>query len=285
MSINPLGMPRHLAMATLGAACLISLGAAAHAQTQSLYDEIKARGTLNAGVRYDYPPFGSVDKDNKPIGFGPAIAAEVAKRMGVKVNYVQILSENRIPMVTGGHVDAEFATTTETVQRNQVVDFTIPYIWDSVSIIVRKDSDVRTIKDIQPPKVMGATRGSNNIPIFKDNVPNGIVTQFDDYNQTVLALKLKKIDAIVINRVTGLSFIRNEPTLEIRSDFYPDPVGIMVHQNDSKWRNFLNFTLQKMYEDGTYQKIFKETVGGDVNFQLFSEKTLQPGIEKWNGKP
>jgi polar amino acid transport system substrate-binding protein len=198
---------------------------------------------------------------------------------------VQVISENRIPMVTGGHEDAEFATTTETVQRNQVVDFTIPYIWDSVSIIVRKDSDIHDIKDIQPPKIMGATRGSNNIPIFKDRVPNGNVMQFDDYNQTVLALKLKKIDAVVINRVTGQSFIRNEPTLEIRSDFYPDPVGIMVRQNDSKWRNFLNFTLQQMYADGTYQKIYKKEIGGDVNFQLFSEKTLQPGIEKWNGKP
>jgi len=247
MSVNLIGLLRHLAAVALGAACLVSVGAPARAQSQSLYDEVKTRGVLNAGVRYDYPPFGSVDKDNKPFGFGPAIAAEVAKRMGVKVNYVQILSENRIPMVTGGHVDAEFATTTETVQRNQTVDFTIPYIWDSVSIIVRKDSDIQNIKDIQPPKVMGATRGSNNIPIFKDNVPNGIVTQFDDYNQTVLALKLKKIDAIVINRVTGLSFIRNEPTLEIRSDFYPDPVGIMVRQNDSKWRNFLNFKIGRAH--------------------------------------
>jgi polar amino acid transport system substrate-binding protein len=278
-----IGFSRHAMLAVLGVLCLLTLDIAARAE--SLYDQIKARGVLNAGVRYDYPPFGSIDDNNQPVGFGPAIAAEVAKRMGVQVHYVQVISETRIPMVTGGHEDAEFATTTATVQRNQAVDFTIPYLWDSVSIIVRKDSDIKDITDIKPPRIMGASRGSNNIPIFKDKVHDGVVMQFDDYQQTVLALKLKKIDAIVINHVTAQTFVSKDPSLEIRSDFYPDPVGIMVRQDDSRWRNFLNFTLQKMYEDGTYQKIYKETIGGDVNFQLFSEKTLQPGIEKWDGKP
>ncbi len=284
MSLKMSGVSRGIAATIISMGCLVTLGVSARAE-DSLYDQIKARGVLNAGVRYDYPPFGSVDQNNKPVGFGPAIAAEVAKRMGVKVNYIQVISETRIPMITGGHEDAEFGTTTETVQRNQQVDFTIPYIWDSVSIIVRKDSDLKEITDITPPKTMGATRGSNNIPIFKDKVPNGLVTQFDDYNQTVLALKLKKIDAIVINHVTGQAFVAKDPTLELRGDFYPDPVGIMVRQNDSKWRNFLNFTLQKMYEDGTYQRIYKETIGGEVNFKLFSDKVLQPGLEKWDGKP
>ena len=150
------------------------------AQAESLLEEIKKRGVLRAGVRFDYPPIGYIDKQGKNAGFGVDIAQAFAEKLGVKVEYVQVTSKTRIPLIVNRRIDAEIGASTPTRRRDEVADWSIVYLWDLGVILVRK-GDGMNIKDYGPPKVAATTQGSVFEKLFYEAVPNGKMKLFQEY--------------------------------------------------------------------------------------------------------
>src|SRR5688500_10626825 len=73
----------------------VSLGYAQ--ELKSTLSAVRERGKLLAGVRFDYPPFGTIDKDGKPVGYGIDVAKAMAEKLGVGIEFIQTTSQNRIP--------------------------------------------------------------------------------------------------------------------------------------------------------------------------------------------
>jgi polar amino acid transport system substrate-binding protein len=243
----------------------------------STYDKIVQSGVLKAGVRFDYPPLGSVDSNGNPAGFGPDLAAEFAKRLNVKLQLVEENSHTRVPLLLNGSFDLEIGPTSPTVEREKVIDFTIPYLWDSGVPLVRQGESLNAA-DYGPPKKVGVTQGSFFVDLFKAVRPDGQFTTYQEYGDAVAALKQKRIDAVLMNRTNAIYIVQNTPGLAIGKPFVSLPLGIMVRQNDSKWRNWVNWTLQRMWKDGTYKKIYRKSFGEDPDFPMWSSNQLQPGI-------
>jgi len=255
----------------------VSFAPIASAQTESTLDKIKRTGVFLAGIRYDYPPVGSVDDAGKPTGFGPALAKIFADKLGVKVQYVQVTSKTRIPLLQNGSIDADIGPTTPTVERNQVVDFTIPYVWDGASFVVRKGSSVN-IKDYGPPKKIATVQGSQFVNYVKELVPNAEFVIFQEYPEALTALNNHKVDAVATNHFSGVTYTKKYPDLVVGNDYFKDPWAIGIRQDDTKWRNFLNFTMQEMWKSGEYQKLFAQYFDEAPAFHMWSEFRLQPGI-------
>src|SRR5690606_15405022 len=98
---------RNLFFAGLCSVVLAAVAAPATtmAQSQNSIDDIKSRGKLIAGVKFDTPPFGFLDEDNKPIGFDLDLLTKVAEKIGVPIEFVSVTSPTRIPMLVSGNVD------------------------------------------------------------------------------------------------------------------------------------------------------------------------------------
>lgn len=264
------------ALAVAGAA---GIGPAA-AQTESTFDKIKRTGVFNAGVRFDFPPVGSIDSAGKPVGFGPDIAALIAAKMGVKLEFTQITSQTRMPLVQSGRVDADIGPTTPTKQREETADFTIPYVWDGVTLVIHKGASTK-IKDYGPPKKLSTTQGSFILDLMKAEVPNAEFVLFQEYPDAIVALLNKKVDGVGVNRFNGEAFVKRHPDqLALADDYFVDPWAIMIRQNDSKWRNFLNWTLQELWAEGKFQEVYAKHFGAPPRFQMWSQFRLQPGIGK-----
>ena len=261
-------------VAGLALACLAN-----PASAQGTLDKIKHDGVFLAGVRFDFPPVGSVDLSGDPVGFGPDLAKAFADKLGVKVKYVQVNSQNRIPLLLNGQIDAEIGITTPFVQREETVDFTIPYVWDSTTILIHKGDDPAP-KHYGPPKKVATTQGSANIPVFKAVVPNADFVLFQEYPDAFAALRNHKVDAVVLNRATTGLAIKADPDLAAGDDIDIDPWAIMVRENDSKWRKFINRTMQEMWATGEYQTIYAKWFGEKPRWHMWSEYELQPGIGK-----
>lgn len=252
------------------------------ADTSSTLDQVRQRGTLIAGVAPDKPPMGYYDKSGHLTGYGADIAAEIAKELGVKLKLTPVTSETRIPLLTSGQVDAVFDSATDTVAREDQVDFTIIYNWDAVVPLVRAGDSLK-IKDYGPPKKVSSTQGNYTITIFKQEVPNGETVVYPAFPEAVVALLNHKVDAVLLNRFDATEFAKQYPgKLAVGDGFFQDPQGIMVRQNDSKWRHTLNFILQKMWLDGTFQKTYEKNFGYKPTFpSIWTIWRLQPGIDKW----
>lgn len=232
-----------------------------------------------AGVRTDNPPIGYLDGNGEFQGFGVDIAKEIAQKLGVKARFVPTNGQTRIPLINSNRIDAEFATTTPTKEREEVVDFSIVYIWDTVAPLVRK-GDSKEPRAYGPPRKVSTIQGSYAITLFKDIVPNAEFTVFPEWSDAVLALISGKVDAVLTNRYVAASMVsRYADKLEIGESFFDDPQAIMVRENDSKWRKTINWSLQELWAEGKYQNIFEKHFGYAPNFVLWSEKGLQPGIK------
>lgn len=121
---------------------------------------IKRRGTLLAGVKADYPPFGTVDENGKPIGLEHDLARDVARRIGVNLTLVTVSSASRLQKLEEGAVDIVIATQGDTAARRQIATQIEPnYYASGVTLFVPPDSPLRSWADVRGKKVC-ATQGA-----------------------------------------------------------------------------------------------------------------------------
>ena len=186
--------------------------------------KVKAAGTLLAGVRNDFPPIGSIDTSGKPVGFGPDLAEAFAKKLGVKAEFVPTTSRTRIPLLQNGSIDCEFGITTPTVERENTVDFSIPYVWDAVSIIIKEGAS-KSVKDYAPPKKVATTQGSYIIELFKQHIANPEIVLFQEYPDAVQALRNGKVDGVGVNRASSVAYVRKGSGLANVGGYGERPLG------------------------------------------------------------
>ena len=88
----------------------------------------------------------------------------------------------------------------------------------------------------------------------------------------------RKGDAVGVNVASSIAYVRPGSGLMMSENMVRDPWGIMVRPNDSNWRNWLNYTLQVIWKEGTYKTIWQKHMGAEPDFYMFSPYMLQPGV-------
>ena len=135
----------HLSLLAVFAALI-----AAPVCAQNALEEIKKRGTLIVGVKADYKPYGFRDPSGAIIGMEPDLAADVAKRLGVKLELVPVVSSNRMQFLEQGKIDLMIATMNDKPDRRKVVYIVEPSYYSSgVNILTPKSAKLKDWKDLK----------------------------------------------------------------------------------------------------------------------------------------
>tara|TARA_B110000046_G_C12885117_1_gene351880 strand:+ start:110 stop:895 length:786 start_codon:yes stop_codon:yes gene_type:complete len=224
--------------------------------------DVQSAGFLKAGVKYDFKPFGFVNEQNKVVGFDIDLLKYIAKDLGVKVSFQQVTSKTRIALVSSGQIDIAAASMTHKVQRDETIDFTVSYFFDGQSMLVRKDERTRTAKGFAGKKVgaiQGATSGKNFLKVS----PKANIVYFQEYPQAVMALKTGKIDAVTTDLVWCSTQAKDSGgTLKVTGGTIADePYGMGISENESNFRDAVNFAIQKSVTDGTYATLYRKWFG------------------------
>jgi len=244
---------------------LLSLAAIAMLSGAAMADklaDVKSAGVLKAGVKYDFKPFGFVNAKGKVVGFDIDLLKYIAKDLGVKVQFQQVTSKTRIPMVAGGQIDIAAASMTHKVKRDDTIDFTISYFFDGQSILARKDCKKRSAKGFAGKKV-GAIQGATSGDNFLKVVPNAKIVKFQEYPQAIMALYKHKIDAITTDLVWCSTQAKDShgKLKVVGGTISFEPYGMGIPENESNFRDAVNFAIQKAVKDGTYAKLYKKWFG------------------------
>jgi polar amino acid transport system substrate-binding protein len=245
---------------------------------ESTLEKIRRTGVFSVGVRVDYPPLGFVDKAGNNVGFAPDLAREFAKRLGVEVKMVTTTSQNRIPNTVNNIIDAEISSASITRRREEVVDFSIIYMWDQGVLLVRKGESLDPHDYVKAKgKKLGTIQGGIYPSLFKSKVAEGDFVLFQEYTDALLALINGRVDAEVLNETNAIAFKKQYPDkVDSGQPFASIALGIMIRQNDSKWRNWINHTLQDLWADGTYQRLYEKYYGEKPSFYMWSPTMLEP---------
>jgi polar amino acid transport system substrate-binding protein len=241
----------------------------------STLDDVKKRGVLRAGVRQDVPGFGSVDEKGKTVGFDVDIATEIAKRLDVKFEPVPVTAATRIPLLQQGRIDLIAATLTHYRERDKVIDFSIGYFWTGQKLMVKKGSNINSIADMAGKRA-GTTAGALSLQNLMKAQPKAVGQTFEGYPEAFLAMQRGLVDAVVADIIilAGLrANVSNANDYEIIGDSLGGgDYAIGVRENDSKWRDMVNFTLQDMWRDGTWDQIFDRWIGPNSALKLTKDE-------------
>ncbi|MGE4423042.1 MAG: ABC transporter substrate-binding protein [Pseudodesulfovibrio sp.] len=249
------------------------------------YDRVMSTKVIKAGLSNQGIPFGFINDKNEWVGFDVDMATEIAKRLGCKLEKVVVNNNTRISFVQTNppKVDMVLSNMTHKRVRDEKIDFSITYFFDGQKFLARKGA-VKDVKDLANMKI-GSMQGTTSIVNAKAYLqelgnPNPQVTGYDGEVAMFEALNSGRVQAISTDSTLLLGYAAKVPgKYELVGDFISDePYGIGLPQDDSAWRDAINFTLQDIWKDGTYKKIYDKWFGpnSDYPFPLTSKIEMWP---------
>lgn len=116
---------------TISASIFCTVAMASQVVQADVIDDVKERGVLKVGVKADYRPYGFRDPSGAIVGIEPDLAKDVADRLGVDIEYIPVVSSNRMQFLEQGKVDLMIATMTDKPDRRKVVSIVDPNYYSS----------------------------------------------------------------------------------------------------------------------------------------------------------
>jgi cystine transport system substrate-binding protein len=235
-------------------------------QTENLLEKIKKEGVIKIGTEGTYAPFTFHDKSGELTGFDVDIAREVAKRLGVKPEFIETKWDGMFAGLDAKRFDVVANEVAIRDDRKEKYDFSNPYIVSKAVLIVHKDNnDIKKFEDLKGKK-SGQSLTSNYADLAKSY--GAEVVQTEGFNQAVDLLLSKRIDATINDSLSFLDFKKQRPD---------SPIKVVDEQKDVQKSAFLfrkgneelikeiNKILEEMKNDGTYLEISKKWFGEDVS--------------------
>ena len=230
---------------------------------------VKEAGVLKTGGTKTAPVFSLEDATTGEVsGFDTAIGQVLARYIiggpddaRTLLDITQVTSDTRETVLGNGSVQAVIATYTITPERAKKIDFAGPYYSSGQAVLVRADeSKITGVSDLAGVKV-AVQSGSSSITALQKAAPQAEQTPFNDHNTCLSALETKQVDAYVVDESLLLSAMQGSEAFKIVGEpFTQDPYGIGLPQG-SDAKAFVNAFLKEIYDDGTWEKIWKATIG------------------------
>ncbi|MCL9659301.1 glutamate ABC transporter substrate-binding protein [Paenibacillus hunanensis] len=243
-----------------------SNGAGGADSASSQLDQIKQRGKLIVGVKYDTKLFGLKDPSSGNVeGFDVDMAHALAKSIlgdESKVELKEVTSKTRIPMLNNGDIDMVIATMTITDERKKEVDFSDVYFQAGQSLLVKKGSPIKGIEDVTADTTILAAKGATSIKNIEEKVPNVKVLEYDNYQDAFNALKAGQGDALTTDDAILYGMAAQDPNYEVvGKPFTDEPYGIAVKKGQTALVEAINKGLTDMKADGSYNELYKKWIG------------------------
>jgi glutamate/aspartate transport system substrate-binding protein len=232
------------------AACLLATAAFAQGSASEglspTLANIKASHVVHLGYRESSPPFSFLDQANRPIGYSLELCEAIVDEIGaevddpdLKIEYVKVTSDDRIPAVMQGKVDLECGSTTANAERAKQVAFSPLMFVAGTKLMVPKASSVSAATDLKGKTVV-VTKGTTNEQAMhnvdkKFALGLTIVTS-PDHEQSYQMLADGKADAFATDDILLYGLIvrhKSQDKFRVTGDYLSyDPYGIMFRRGE-----------------------------------------------------
>lgn len=227
-----------------------------------LPDDVKESGTLVVGIDPTYPPNEFKDADGNPIGWGAELATALAAKLGLEVEFQVSKFDNIIPSVKGAKADIGVSSFTDTVEREQQVDFVNYYeagiMWASAA---GNDVDPDNACGLKVAVQATTYEDTDEVPAKSDacvaaGKPAIEKVPFDTQEAATNAVALGQVDALSADSpVTLYAIEQTDGKLQAAGEsFDVAPYGIAVAK-DRGLTEAIQAAMQSLVDDGTYADI------------------------------
>lgn len=216
-------------------------------------------GVLTMGTNATFPPYEYKDGDDI-VGIDAEIAQAMADKLGLKLEIVDMDFDSLIASIQSGKIDMSLAGMTVTEERKQNVDFTDSYATGVQVIIVKDDSDIASVDDLQD-KLIGVQQGTTGHLYCADDFGEDHVNALPNGATAVQALLQGKVDCVVIDQEPAKAFVEANEGLKILDTAYTtEDYAAAVSKDNPALTAALNKALQELKDDGTIQGILDKYI-------------------------
>ena len=266
----------HAVSLTLSFAVALALGGPAEAQDlQGTLKKIKDSGTITLGYREQSVPFSFKGNDGTPAGYSVDLCKSVAtavqqqlKLQKLDVKWVPVTVDTRMQAVANGTVDLECGSTTNTLSRQEQVDFSNMTFVDGASLLVKTTSNFATFQDLGGKKIgiiPGTTTDGALRSVLQKTSVTATIVPVTDHLGGLAALESGSIDAYASDRVIliGLAATAKTPGQFAIAEHYLsyEPYGFMMRRGDAPFRLAVNRVLSSLYRSGEIVQIYARWFG------------------------
>ncbi len=243
------------------------------AELPALPDDIKLSGQLRAGVRCDQPPYGFQDGNGEFAGVEVEMARQIALwALGSKdkVTFTCVTAENRVPQLLGRKVDLLIATLGVTPERRRVIDFTTPYRWGASDVVVKKDSPIRKIVDLNG-KTLATLKGSVQAKWFEDHMPDVKTLRMNSAADALQTFRQGRADAYTHDAATLVVIADNDKDARLLNEpFQISDAAIGVRKNEDQWRDYLSASVARMHDEKLFRAWVQQYVPAGIQSYYLS---------------
>ncbi len=212
-------------------------------------------------VENAYPPFNMIDEaTGKGVGWDYDTVTEICKRINCVPEFKEAAWDGIFPAMQAGEYDWLADGVTYTAERDEIVDFSMPYVTVGQVLLVRAD-ETATLDDFKAKAdlLVGTQIGTTNEIVAKETFPDKEIQSFEDFGAAVLALISNDIDAVVIDTVSATGYMKeNEGKLKIGAQITSDEKLAFVFPPGSDLVAAVDAALQSMIDDGTLEALNKK---------------------------
>lgn len=245
------------------------------AEQSPTLEQINKSGTIRIGYRTSEPPMSFHDESGKPVGYSidlcsRAVTAvkEKLEKPDLSVEYVPITSNSRFTALVDNEIDILCGSTTKTLSRSELVDFTQLTFVTGASLLSLKETPVSNISDLQGKKV-AVVKDTTTIDVLKaalkETLTEAEVVTVDTAGDGFKALEEGEVDAYSSDQVVliGLVLTSTDPKRFVVSNelFSFEPFALAVRRNDADFRLVVDRALSRLYRSGQISQIYKNWFG------------------------
>ena len=233
--------------------------------SKSALETIKANDKIVWGVKNDTKLFGLKNPSTGEVeGFDIDIAKEITAIIlgdASKVEFKEVTSKTRIPLLNNGEIDAIVATMTISEERKKEVDFSDVYFEAGQSLLVKKGSPIKSIEDLDASTKVIAVKGSTSAQNIREKAPDAQVLEFENYAEAFTALKAGQGDTLTTDDSILYGMASEDSNYElVGGQFTEEPYGIAMKKGSDDLVEAVNDALAELKENGKYDEIYKKWI-------------------------
>ena len=264
-----------LILPMIAAAGLLAGSAVAPANAQELtgtLKKIKDSGAITLGHREVSMPFSYYDDNQKVVGYAMDLCSKIVDavkadlkldKLEVKLN--PVTSSTRIPLIANGTVDLECGSTTNNLEREKQVAFTITHFVTANRFMSKKANNFKTVDDLKG-KTIVSTSGTTNIKqITEINAAKNLgmtILAAKDHAEAFLMVETDRAAAFVMDDIILYSLVSIAKTpgdYVINADALSvEPYGIMMRKDDAPFKKVVDAEMTRIYKSGEINTIYEK---------------------------
>ena len=212
-------------------------------------------GKLTMSTNAAFPPYEMTTDSGDLEGIDIEVAGAIAKKLGLELQVDDMDFDAALLAAQQGKSDIVMAGVSVTEERQKVMEFSDSYATGVQVIIVKEDSEIASVEDLDG-KMIGTQRGTTGNIYCTDDYGEDHITTYDNGLTAVQALMNGQVDCVVIDQEPAKAFVAANQGLKILdTEYVSEDYAIGMAKGNTALQSAVNKALAELQEDGTVQSI------------------------------